>query len=99
MCFANADNLVGETDMATLSVVLKSTEVKESLLQAYRPDNWSAFETAVENYLKQQMAGVHISSVTADIAQSAHPGPLLLKFTVNSQLNVDTATLKQELRR
>jgi hypothetical protein len=85
--------------MAELGVVLKSSEVKQSILQQYHPDNWDAFEQAVENTLKQQFAGAHVQSVRTDIAASAHPGPLLLKFTVISQTQITAQQLKDALRR
>ena len=78
---------------------LKSSEVRQDLLQEYRPDNWHAFEVAVDSYLTRQLAGMHIEGVRADITNSASPGPLILKFEVTSQVQVTAAEVKAVLRR
>lgn len=86
--------------MGNLSgVTLRSSDVKQSLLQEYRPDNWDQFEGAVLAYLKQELAGMGIETLTMDIANSAHPGPLLLKFNIDAQGPLTADQLKQVLRR
>jgi hypothetical protein len=85
--------------MANLSVVIKSSDVRQDLLQAYHPDNWSAFENAVEQHLRQVLAAMGITSVQVDIALSNHPGPLLLRFTVDSTLAITADQLKAVLKR
>ena len=80
-------------------VSLKSTEIKQTLLQEYKPDNWEAFESAVLTYLRQELKFADIETLTMDIANSAHPGPLVIKFNINSEQPITAAILKQALRR
>jgi hypothetical protein len=80
-------------------VTLRSSDVKQSLLQEYKPDNWDQFEDAVLAYLRQELAGIGIETLTMDIANSAHPGPLSLKFNVDAQNTITADMLKQVLRR
>jgi hypothetical protein len=85
--------------MPELGVVIRSSEVKVSLLEAFQPDHWNAFENHIDQYLRQQLAGIGINRVQVDVAQSAHPGPLLLKFTVDSRNTLTAQQLKDVLKR
>lgn len=85
--------------MPKLSVALRSSEIRMDLLQQYRPDNWTTFVNAILNFLKRELAAIKITALKVNILPTGYPGPLILSFDVESQLQLTAEQLKQTLRR
>ena len=83
--------------MPVMTTTMKVSEIDDALTDAFDPNNWAAFQTALLNRLRNRHAAANVAAVDVDILAAANP-PLLLKVKVTSANALTAVQVKTALR-